>query len=49
MYVEPLDGLATSENFYETSSGICNASGSAACTAPAVNTNFTTRIRPATQ
>lgn len=49
LYVEPLDGLATSEDFYETSSGICNASGSFPCTAPAVNTNLTTRIQPATQ
>jgi hypothetical protein len=49
VYVEPLDGLATSEDFYETSSGICSASGSVACTAPAVNTNFTTRVQPAAQ
>ena len=53
LYVEPLDGLATTEDFYETSSGICSGSGSmsgsGACTAPAVNTNFTTRIQPATQ
>lgn len=49
VYVEPLDGLATSEDFSETSSGICNASGSVACTAPAVNTNFTTRGQPAAQ
>jgi hypothetical protein len=49
VYVEPLDGLATSEDFYETSSGICDANGSFACTAPAVNTNFTTRVQPAAQ
>jgi hypothetical protein len=49
VYVEPLDGLATSEDFYETSSGICDASGSVACTAPAVNTNFTTRVQPPAQ
>jgi hypothetical protein len=49
VYVEPLDGLATSEDFYETSSGICNPSGTVACTAPAVNTNFTTRVQPAAQ
>lgn len=49
LYVEPLDGLATAENFYETSNGICNVSGSVPCTAPPVNTNFTTRIVPASQ
>jgi hypothetical protein len=49
IYVEPLDGLATSSNFYETSNGICGADGSVACAAPPVNTNFTTRIMPASQ
>jgi hypothetical protein len=49
VYVEPLDGLATSEDFYETTNGICNVNGSIPCTAPTVNTNFTTRIQPATQ
>jgi hypothetical protein len=49
IYVEPLDGLATSEDFYETANGICNSSGSKPCTAPAANTNFTTRVQPASQ
>ena len=49
IYVEPLDGLATSEDFYETTNGICNAGGSVPYTAPAVNTNFTTRVQPAQQ
>jgi len=49
IYVEPLDGLATSEDFYETTNGICNLSGSVPCTAPPVNTNFTTRIQPTSQ
>ena len=49
VYVEPLDGLATSSDFYETSNGVCNSSGNTPCTAPAVNTNFTTRIMPAPQ
>ncbi len=49
VYVEPLDDLATSEDFYETSNGICSANGSVRCAAPAANTNFTTRVQPAQQ
>jgi hypothetical protein len=46
IYAEPLDGLATGANFFETSNGICAASGANACAAPEVNTNFTTRVMP---
>jgi hypothetical protein len=49
IYAEPLDGLATGANFYETSNGICGAEGANACAAPEVNTNFTTRVRPVSQ
>ena len=49
IYAEPLDGLATGEDFYESSNGICAASGTNSCTPPPVNTNFTTRIQPAPQ
>ncbi len=46
VYVEPLDGLATGQSFYEASNGLCEASQANSCTPPAVNTNFTTRIKP---
>jgi hypothetical protein len=46
VYVEPLDGLATSGDFYETAKGICGASATNNCTEPEANTNFTTRVRP---
>jgi Matrixin len=46
IYAEPLDGLATGQSFYETSNGLCAASQQNPCTPPAVNTNFTTRIKP---
>jgi hypothetical protein len=49
VYVEPFDGLATGDDFYETTNGICNLGGSVTCAAPAVNTNFTTRVMPAAQ
>jgi hypothetical protein len=49
VYVEPLDGLATGDDFYETTNGICNPGGSVACAAAAVNTNFTTRVMPVAQ
>ena len=46
VYVEPLDGLATGQSFYEASNGLCEASQANSCTPPAVNTNFTARIKP---
>ncbi len=46
VYAEPLDGLATGSSFYEASNGLCSAAQTNACTAPPVNTNFTTRIKP---
>lgn len=46
VYVEPLDGLATDGDFYETANGICGASATNNCTEPEANTNFTTRVRP---
>jgi len=46
IYVEPLDGLATGANFYETSEGVCGTSEANACVAPEVDTNFTTRVKP---
>jgi Matrixin len=46
VYAEPLDGLATGQDFYETTNGLCSAAQADTCTPPAVNTNFTTRIEP---
>jgi hypothetical protein len=46
VYAEPLDGLATGASFYETAKGLCGESQQNPCTPPAVNTNFTTRIKP---
>jgi len=46
VYAEPLNGLATGGDFYETANGICGGSTTNNCTEPEVNTNFTTRVRP---
>lgn len=46
VYAEPLDGLATGSSFYETANGLCGESQQNPCTPPAVNTNFTARIKP---
>jgi hypothetical protein len=47
IYVEPWDGLATASSVQTPISDLCNGSA-AGCTSPALNTNFTTRMLPAT-
>jgi hypothetical protein len=47
IYVEPWDGLATASSVQTPVSDLCSGSA-AGCTSPAVNTNFTTRMLPAT-
>jgi hypothetical protein len=47
IYVEPWDGLATASSVQTPISNLCSGSA-AGCTSPALNTNFTTRILPAT-
>lgn len=48
IFVEPIDGPATTENFsiFGSSTQLCRAGTNNACTPPAAMTGFTTRIRP---
>jgi Matrixin len=47
IYVEPWDGLATASSVQTPISDLCSGSA-AGCTSPTLNTNFTTRMLPAT-
>jgi hypothetical protein len=47
IYVEPWDGLATASSVQTPISDLCSGTA-AGCTSPALNTNFTTRVLPAT-
>ena len=46
IYAEPLTGLAAPADFSGALNDLCASSGASACTAPAVNTNFTPLVRP---
>ncbi len=47
LYAEPLVGIAAPSDFGIALGDLCSSGGSAACTTPAVNTNFNVRILPA--
>lgn len=47
LYAEPVDGIATGGDFSVALEDLCAASGTGACTTPAVNTNFNGRMMPA--
>lgn len=46
IYVEPLDGILSPSDFSGATRALCRTDVSPPCSAPAVNTNFNTRVRP---
>ena len=46
IYVEPFDGPVSSGNIIGATSDLCRPDVPQPCTVPAVNTNFTTQVRP---
>jgi Matrixin len=46
IYVEPLDGLAQPGDFATVTGALCRADVTPACVSPAVNTEFSVRVRP---
>lgn len=46
IYAEPLDGIFTADDLSVVLGGLCSSSGSGACTAPGVNTNFNGAMMP---
>jgi hypothetical protein len=47
LFAEPLDGPTGSSNISGALSSLCRTGTNNACNVPSVNTNFTTRVRPA--
>jgi hypothetical protein len=47
IYVEPLEGLATPANLSDPLTSLCGPPSAPSCAAPAANTNFNPRTRPA--
>jgi hypothetical protein len=47
IYAEPFDGAAPSSTIQTAADDVCAAGSNSVCKPPAVNTNFTTRIMPA--
>lgn len=46
IYAEPFDGIVPPSALSDAVAGLCRADVSPACSTPAVNTNFNTRVRP---
>ena len=46
IYVEPFDGILSPSDVGGTTGGLCRSDVSPPCSAPAIDTNFNTRVRP---